>query len=442
MTGINPGMVMQRNSADVCEITIESGQPPREATYHGALEEGTISAEACGNGRYRLRGVPVGGPYTVKLDGQTYEDIYVGDVWVLGGQSNMEGVGWLTAEDELFRGDPEVRAFYMEDAWGVARHPLHDLGRAVDGVHAALGGVPRPMFNSVGPGLTFALKMKALTGVPQGVLCCGHGGTSMEQWSPAIKDRGGDGSLYGAMLRRVRVNGAHVRGMFWYQGCSDAGYPMCDLFVGRMIDFAAECRRDFDCRLPFVQVQIGRVTGIFDQGAQDTWSAIREHQRELYKSVADLSTVSAIAKPLDDLIHISRDGQHELGTEAAEAMYHLLYGTDSHGCLPPPRYDGHMVRADEKSGMAVLALRYRSLHGPLTAGSRPFGFTVMQPEGPPAAQLIFDTRLKGDTVELRLQATPQEIAGCRLYYGYGTDPYCNITDSAGRSIPAMGPVRL
>ncbi|MCL2815194.1 MAG: sialate O-acetylesterase, partial [Oscillospiraceae bacterium] len=379
--------------------------------------------------------------------GQTYRDIYVGDVWILGGQSNMEGVGWLTAEDEQFAKcpDSDVRALYMDDTWGPACHPLHNLGIAVDGVHAALGAGPRPMFNSAGPGLEFALKMKALTGVPQGVLCCAHGGTSMEQWSPAKKTLGGSGSLYGAMLRRFLDNGAHVRGMFWYQGCSDAGLPMCDLFLERMKEFVFECRSDFGKQLPFVQAQIGRrYVDLADKDSPmpDCWTAVREHQRVLHTMIPDLYTVSAVDKDLDDLIHLSSPAQKKLGAEAAEAMYCLLYKTDEKGCLPPPVFAGLRVCECEKTGLANVELRCINLHGGLVSKSRPAGFMITQPSGAPFAQYIFDTRLSGDTILLRTMVTPQAIAGCRLYYAYGIDPYCNITDMAERAIPAMGPVYL
>ena len=48
-----------------------------------------------------------------------------------------------------------------------------------------------------------------------------HGGTSMEQWDPAKKGEGGN-SLYGSMLRQVKLAGGKVKGVLWYQGESDA----------------------------------------------------------------------------------------------------------------------------------------------------------------------------------------------------------------------------
>lgn len=113
---ISHGMVMQRDAHDRSDTLLCSDTPLTEATYEGPLT-GKATLAALPNGHYRLQGIPVGGPYTVTLDGQSYADIYVGDVWLLGGQSNMAGVGHTTLRDCADLGDPTVRAFYMTDRW-------------------------------------------------------------------------------------------------------------------------------------------------------------------------------------------------------------------------------------------------------------------------------------------------------------------------------------
>ena len=49
---------------------------------------------------WRLTGIPVGGPYTLTISDKNgevdFDNIYVGDVWILAGQSNMEGAGLMT----------------------------------------------------------------------------------------------------------------------------------------------------------------------------------------------------------------------------------------------------------------------------------------------------------------------------------------------------------
>ncbi len=444
MLGIREGMVMQRGADDTCAVWLESESPVEAVRYEGAAD-GAAAVEAAG-GRYRVTGIPAGGPYTVWIGETAYRDIYVGDVWLLAGQSNMEGVGWLTPEDQAFAGNKRVRALYMDDAWRPARHPLHQTWTAVDAIHAQLlnGWRPDPIFRGVGPGLAFAQRMEELEGVPQGVLCCAHGGTSMAQWSPALGHLGGDKSLYGAMQRRFRANGAHVRGLFWHQGCSETGDS--SHYQEDMLDFVRHLREDFGADLPIVVGQIGRIAFETPDGAGVVpagWNRVRDVQRRLPELTDRLLTVSTIHLPLEDLIHLSRSAQNQLGREAAESMAYLLHGADERGCMPPPAFRDLRIFPQEYTGTAVVELHYGHLHGGLTAAGRPNGFTIVcDPDKPEAASHIFDVRLHENTVRLYTAYTPERLKGCWLYYGYGCTPYCNITDMAGRSLPAMGPIAL
>ena len=85
-----------------------------------------------------MRGVPSGGPYRieVRVQGTTAADsvrnVLVGDLWVLAGQSNMQGVGDLV---EVQPPHELVHNFDMTDHWVVAEEPLHRLVDAVDSVH-------------------------------------------------------------------------------------------------------------------------------------------------------------------------------------------------------------------------------------------------------------------------------------------------------------------
>ena len=77
------------------------------------------SVKKVGDGEYELNGIPAGGPYDFSLIADNeeirYEKMYVGDVWLLGGQSNMEGAGDMTERDFYDQKHPNerVRAFYM-----------------------------------------------------------------------------------------------------------------------------------------------------------------------------------------------------------------------------------------------------------------------------------------------------------------------------------------
>ncbi len=59
-------------------------------------------------------------------------DILVGDLWILAGQSNMQGAGVLARVEEPSK---RVHSLDLADRWSVAREPLHQMWEAVDPVY-------------------------------------------------------------------------------------------------------------------------------------------------------------------------------------------------------------------------------------------------------------------------------------------------------------------
>lgn len=437
MTGMFSGMVMQRNDQNVAEILITDVETITAASFDG----GQLAWEKTEEG-YLLTGIPAGGPYTVKVNDMTFTDVYVGDVWVLAGQSNMEGVGWLTQEDRDFAGDPEIRNFAMDDRWCVARHRLHRPWLAVDKVHTEV--IPcnpgnDPENRGVGPGLSFAQHMKAVTGVPQGLICCAHGGTTLEQWDPAKQGLGGDKSLFAAMVRRFRVNGSHVKGLFWYQGCSEAMSHKEETFTQSTVRFFEAVRAALG-QIPIVQVQIANVTAPHQNDWDAPWASVREQQRRLAELVPMLDTVSATGMEKDDAVHLSSREQQLLGKTAAESMCALLY--KEQGFLPAPTYKCHTVRSEWLEGYSVIDIEYDNVYGSLQAEGKPGSFAI----SPKTDKILFDmvckVTVEGNHVLVRVCRPVEQLKGWNLFYGFGENPYCNIMDSHGRRIPAMGPVEI
>ena len=190
-----------------------------------------------------------------------------------------------------------------------------------------------------------------------------------------------------------------------------------------------------------VQVQLARVVNVSKAVQDPLWSDIREQQRRLSESIPHLHTVSTIGKTLDEAIHISAAAQQELGDEAAEAMANLLYGDES-GFLPPPTFTGWKLHDDGISGAAVVEALYTNLHGGLAAPGRAAGFALSCSDAAPYDTPIVRVDLNGGRALIHCARRPEELRGWKLWYGYGTDPFCNITDEAGRDLPAMGPVPL
>jgi len=446
-TGLFDHMVLQRNRRNVSHAvftgrctaggpitaTVRSGK--RVVKGFADVEVGSVT-----QGRLRgcLQGIPAGGPYDIELKAGSatcvVRDVLVGDVWLLGGQSNMQGSAPFPKQ--RLAADPQVRAFYMDDRWAVAKDPIHNLWECMDAVHVEIsGGQPvKPDKNyGVGPGPAFGQEMRRLTGVPQGLIACAHGGTSMTQWDPRRRDEGGK-SLYGALVRRLRKNGGRVAGMIWYQGESDAGVAVAPLYTARTKKLIAALRRDAaDKALPVAIVQIARVIGVWWTEPASAWNSIQEQQRRLPSAIPNLTMVPAIDLTLDDGIHISGAGHYVLGRRLADAMQALRAGRRA----GPPPLALKKLTVETERGAAVVVAEFANVAGRLTAGSRPGGFTIVTGKG---VFNPFDVELDGPCARIRSGMAVSDMAGASLHYGYGTDPYCNIVDDAGRSLPVLGPV--
>jgi hypothetical protein len=457
--GLMQGQVLQRDRREKARARITgtcrgSGAVERQVLRNGKPLRGHAWApvgEACSKQfEALLEDLPVGGPYRVELRVRTgrkvaeqlaVEDIFVGDVWILAGQSNMQGIGNLAHAP---RPHSKVRAFYMRDEWDMAEEPVHYLEEAVDIFHNGYGdGSDRPsrreldklrrsLIKGVSPGLAFGLDMRKRTRVPQGLIACAHGGTSMEQWSPAQRDKDG-ASLYGAMMRRYEKLGQPVAGILWYQGESDAHPDAVDRYTKRMVELVAATRRDTNLpRLPWVIVQLGCHASIEDQ---EEWNSVQEQQRRLPETVPYLDVVPAIDLELDDGIHISGKGQQLLGRRLARAANRLVHKAP--GVKPGIVLKQiALVPTASMPGAMSVELTYGNVVGKLQSPGRPVGFTLLNKQGE-NIHSIYKITLKGRKVLLHTGFPREQLADLTVSYGYGRYPVCTIADSEGMSLPGM-----
>src|SRR5690554_1532682 len=84
------GMVLQRDA----DVKIwGSGQKGEELQIEIAGQSRLAMIDEQGNWEASFSCLPTGGPYRMSVTGYeklVIEEVYVGDVWLLGGQSNME----------------------------------------------------------------------------------------------------------------------------------------------------------------------------------------------------------------------------------------------------------------------------------------------------------------------------------------------------------------
>ena len=366
------------------------------------------------------------------------------DIWVLAGQSNMQGAGKLLQQSP---GNPSIMMFNMDNTWQVAQHPLHRMFESVAPVHQTISKRPpeeweelreqskQSPIGGVCPGLFFAQHLHANGIKNVGLIPCAHGGTSMSQWDPEKKNLG-DESLYGAMINRIKMTGLDIKGLLWYQGESDAGDP--EVYENKMLKFIDAIRKDSrHPELPVIFVQINRFYLVStSEEYKRGWEQVKESQRRIMSLRENVYMVSAVDLTLDDLVHISYEGQKRLGRRMAEVALTKVYKLNGHA--NPIDVESIEYSEEERS----VKVRFSGVNGKLQAQGRLADFKItstdpevhqytvayradLDPEDPYAVLVRVQMPLKGSEY---------------ISYGLGLTAYCNLLDEADMAVPAFGPL--
>ncbi len=467
-TGLQDYQVLQRDESDrgsiLCRGTcqqdgdvvarvLSEGKSPQKLDGHrvGEAKGGAWSA--------RIRDIPVGGPYRIELKivgppgdvlGATARgNVLVGDLWILAGQSNMQGRGAMIG---VATPSPWVHCYGMNEKWSIASEPLHWLRESPDPVHHrgaprkelenARKGVRPKVARGAGLGLPFAKELHARTGVPIGLVPCAHGGTSMAQWDPAKKDLGGE-SLYGSMLRRFTAVGGRVTGILWYQGEAETRPDSKPQeYRDGLERFIASVRSDCDDpNLPFYLVQISRTT---NRASAQGWMSVRENQRLIGREMPGVVTVSAIDLDLDDRIHIGTSGLKRLGRRLAVVADCELFGNDTAATGPQLKSAAveDAVWGGYRVARGAVRVTFDNVNGQLKPDCHIAGFSLRADdgtEGPELFDVMVDPQKQNSILCLMGKSIP---LGMNLWYGYGLNPYCNAVDELDMGVLAFGPVPL
>jgi hypothetical protein len=423
-----------------------------EPSLKGAtLVSATLSPLEVGTYQFadgKFSGVPTGGPYLVNarvnVNGTEYAPsigpIFVGDLWVLAGQSNMQGYGDLV---DVTTPDPRVMALELKGNWVQAKEPLHWwlLDPKRQQIHPKGSGL----------GLSFAKMLVQRTNIPIGLLPCAVGGTFMTQWDPAKKNEGRR-SLYGSMLIQIKRAGGRVKGLLWYQGEAEASEAASKVYPKVFSAFIAACRADLgQPDLPFYLVQLARFA-VLNESACKFWNSVQETQRRIPEQIPNTAVVAGVDLELDDTIHLGTDGLkrlgHRLGLIALRELYGLPGATNPNFEKVTKGPDQTLIVKFKGVNMETLTnvlggIRHfgESSHAGLRPARHIAGFSIRTEEGAEIVA-IFDARvgLSGDAVILHLGDKLPKKA--QLWYGRCHNPYCNLTDGLDMAVPAFGPIPL
>ncbi len=237
-------MVLQRNKLDKVWGWSEPGDKVQVA-----VGSSTASAVAAADHRWQveIQPPPAGGPYTFKITGRQSVELHnvlVGDVWLCGGQSNMEFKlrGALNGADEVKAANyPQIRFFT------VAEHPAYHPANLVDGAWNAVSPDTAAQVSAVA--YYFARRVQQDIHIPIGLVVDAVGGTPAETWTSvaALRQLGGlDIPL--AELQRVAAETGPEYGnyvMSWFDrydlgikenwqdaALDDSGWKSVDIFAG------------------------------------------------------------------------------------------------------------------------------------------------------------------------------------------------------------------
>ena len=364
------------------------------------------------------------------------------DVWVLAGQSNMQGCGWLTG---VLPPDARVGSFSSSGQWGIASEPLHRLWESCTPVHQELMRIWMPESDKLvsdqeyarrenetrtigsGLGISFGTAMASALHKPIGLIPAAHGGTSLDQWSPKLKGLGGR-SLYGVMLRRIQMAGGNLRGILWYQGESDASTVDLGLsYAQRFDEWIAAARADTGIPdLPVYVVQIGRVIEPPDrQGIWPGWDLVREALRTLPERTPNTAVTSAVDLPLVDLIHIDTSGLIRLGVRLARlALAQKQIGPQV----------ASITRFKSPAGLYnTIRVSFSGMTGRWRQVNNIGGFEVRLPN-PEMRPALYPVNAwvdpNGDGADIIVLLNREMDADVKLGYGLGTNPACGLADEA------------
>ena len=281
--------------------------------------EGSVSVSFNGetksiasNGKWLLEFAPCpyGGPFeiTVELDKErrVLEDVWTGDVFLLGGQSNMElKLRQTNFPSEEYKGNPNVRLYAVDKI-------VKETISSSDGWVTLTQDNARD-FSAIGYHVSQAL---ASDNRKIGLVACYQGASVIQTWMPKhvaereeykaenkYKDHekyghNNNGQLFEYMTEKILPYSMHT--VLWYQGESNASDDEARIYLSMLNGLISSWREAFmDSELPFIVVQIA------DCLSRDTdaWHLIQAEQMRAQDVIANVRTVACRDVCENDDIH-------------------------------------------------------------------------------------------------------------------------------------------
>ena len=319
-------------------------------------DNSTYQAQATNDAKWitEIKTPAAGGSYTITLQGNNtivLEDVLIGEVWVCGGQSNMEWSGTQNLQESKDEApnatNTKIRLFYV--AKSTSAFPQEN----VDGKWVVCA--PEEMIKFSAIGYFFGKNLNQKMNIPIGLINSNWGGTPAETWAPEyvinndkIIKRGSEqlntsqgwphktALAYNAMI--YPITNYAIAGAIWYQGESNVRtyYAYEKLFTG-MID---SWRQQWNKNFPFYFVQIAP----FAYGFKNVGALLRETQT---KSARHPNTGMVVISDLvPDTTNIHPTVKIEVAKRLSDLALNSTYGFTDITCQSPV-YTTHSLEKDK-----------------------------------------------------------------------------------------------
>lgn len=332
--------------------------------------------------RVELPPLEPGGPYTLYVSGttnQAVKNVYVGDVWVCAGESNMqspvqsaEGYGAATSASKKNR---ELHFYNTKRA--AADKPARSNSAIWSEV---AGSATVGAFSAIG--YYFGRDIQSVTDVPVGLISCNHFSSSAEAWmsketilaEPTLKklvedaprqyDSQTPGKLYNAMV--LPLSGYAIRGVIFYQG--ETNVERADQYQKLFSLLIEDWRKAWNRPdLPFLFVQLAGFKRAGSKPDESKLAELREAQLEVWKSTP--GTAMVVSTDFSDPYSQIPRVKEPIGKRLALAARVLVYGEKF-------EYSGPVLReATVTSGVAKLTFDHLG-DGLLARDGKLTGFTI------------------------------------------------------------------
>lgn len=459
---LSDGMVVQR---DLPAHFWGMATPGERVTVRFRNQEKSATADVLGHWNIYMSPSKAGGPFEATVTGQNtivIHDVYVGDVWVASGQSNMEfplNKAQGGEADVAAANYPQIHLLEVRKKF--ADMPQEDM--TTTGWHAC---TPESVREFSAAAYYFAKNIHAKEKVPIGVIASYWGGTVAETWT-SMEALSSDPALmplfgaYGRMMteradsiRKEKIEKAEVdaaraqglpepkvpwhpdprmwqpsmlfnsmispltpfpiRGVLWYQGESNSIIARAPQVYERQFQTLI---RDWRERwgigdFPFLYVQISSFTST----PEEDWPTIREAQRKAL-SLRNTGMVVTIDIGNPDDVHPTN--KLDVGNRLSLIARATVYGEQQ------LEYSGPLFRELTREDGALRVWFDHVGTGLQVRGASLTGFEVAGEDGKyqPA-----EARVDGNTLLVSSAAVKTPVS---VRYGWANSPDCNLFNREG-----------